>query len=822
MANECPECQTNNAEDSKFCNECATPLAQTNRIDKTKTLRSPSRKSLIGFTLADKYKIISELGRGGMGIVYRAEDIRLQRTVALKFLPPELASDEEARERFVQEARAASALDHNNICTIYEIADSEDEHFFIAMAYYEGQSLKEKIQQGPLDEKETIELVIQAALGLSKAHDQGIVHRDIKPANIIISRDGVAKILDFGIAKLTGQIGLTQTGHKIGTVAYMSPEQTEGKNVDMRTDIWSLGVVLYEMLTGESPFSGENERSMMYSILNKDPSPMRKLRPNLPDVFEHIVATALAKKPENRYQNMEDLLDDLRSVAEGFEPIKAKVKSFQKRILGIRRPFFFMGASALFFLLIVISFLLFWGRTKSIESIAIFPIENVTLDEDLDYLCRIIPDEIIKLLQRIESIKVPSRVAVEPYVGKPLVEIGSTLKVSKVLTSTLEPAGERLRINLVLTGVEDGSLLWTENLDFSGGELLNLQGEMIQKIIDALKLNLGTREREFIFWNPTNNDKAYQLYAKGEFEYQRPSPQNWKNAAEYYTLAISEDPEFALAHASLAQVYWNMGGQEIMDIEIAYPLARQHAEKALDLDENLAKAHCVQANILAFIDYNWKDAEIEFEKALAINSKDPYVHDYFGYFLMCTNRHDEAIKEAMRAIEIDGTNEYFHGGLAYFLAGSGRFEEGARKYQEILDDFPQRSFPYVGLSYCYACQGKFDEALSAALKAVDLAIPGDGLMNYQGYLAFVYAILGKKQEALDILEKLEKQNAPDGFTITVYLGLGDLDTTFKMYEDAYRDRKEWFINSMYGWYSQFVEDDPRYHDLLKRTGLDQY
>ncbi|MCJ7580750.1 MAG: protein kinase [Candidatus Aminicenantes bacterium] len=817
---ECPRCQTDNPGDSKFCKACATPLPFKQQFDQTKTLKTPGRKSLVGTTIAGKYKIVAELGKGGMGIVYKAEDIRLKRTVALKFLPPELTRDEEARERFVQEARAASALDHNNICTIHEIADAEDEHFFIAMAFYEGQSLKERIRKGPVEEKEAVDIAMQTALGLSKAHTRGIVHRDIKPANIIVTQDGVVKILDFGLAKLTGQVRLTLTGTKMGTPAYMSPEQAQGQEVDHRTDIWSLGVVLYEMLTGELPFLGEHEQSLVYSIINKEPHPIRKLCPNLSDVFERIVATALAKKPKDRYQKVDDLLDDLRSVAEGFEPLKAKAKSFQRKILGIRRPFFITGASALVFLFIAGGVLLFTGRSAAIESIAILPIENLTQEEELDYICRGIPDEIIKKLQSIESLKIPSRVAVEPYMGRPLKEMGAELKISKVLASTLELAEDGLRINLNLTEVDQGLSIWTHSLDFEQTELLALQKEMTSRIIDGLKLNLDIEKRETLLSAPTQSNKAYELFIRGEYEFQNISPQNYENAEKYYRLALQEDPEFALAHAGLAETYLRFGGEEYRDTQEAYSLAKQHARKALEMDDNLSRSHTVMGEVFAFIDWNWAEAEREYKEAILIDPRDETAHSLFGNFLSCMGQSSEAIKECQKAIDLDPHNHLLQHWLAWIYLDALKYDECINACQKFLDKFPPIPNIYAVLGLAYSGKGKHGKAIDAAQKGVDLASDSDRPV-WEGYLGQIYGIAGQEEEALKILKKLEDLKVPGGWIIGVYLGLGDLDTTFALLEQAFKEHMYWMVVIMGSKYnSRFFKNDSRYLDLRRRMNLD--
>jgi len=345
----CPKCHSDNPDSSRFCGRCAAPFAPEGQpsVSLTQTLETPVHGLASGSIVAGKYRVVEEIGRGGMGVVYKAEDIKLKRTVALKFLPHQWTSDPDARERFVQEARAASALDNPNICNIHEIEETEDGRMYIVMAYYEGESLRDKIKRGPLKKEEALDIILQAVGGMSKAHQKGIIHRDLKPANILVTGEGVAKVVDFGLAKLAGQVKLTREGTTIGTVAYMSPEQAKGEAVDQRTDIWSLGVVLYEMLSGRLPFKGEYEQSLIHSILNHDPEPIIKIRKDTPRDLDQVLGKALEKRASDRYQGMEEFSADLEAVAEGLRPLKAKARPFRGRIFGIRKTHAYAGVAGL-------------------------------------------------------------------------------------------------------------------------------------------------------------------------------------------------------------------------------------------------------------------------------------------------------------------------------------------------------------------------------------------------------------------------------------------------------------------------------------------
>ena len=402
----CPSCGIENLEDSKFCRKCATALPG-GEASFTRTIVQRPAELASGTVIAGHYKIIEELGRGGMGIVYKAEDTELQRIVALKFLPPQWTSDPEARERFIHEARAASALDHPNICAIYEIRETEDGRMFIAMGCYEGESLREKLRRGPMKAESALDIAAQVALGMEKAHGKGIIHRDIKPANILVTNDGVAKVVDFGLAKLAGQVKLTREGTTVGTVAYMSPEQAKGEPVDQRTDIWSLGVVLYEMVSGRLPFKGDYEQSLIHSILKADPEPIGKIRKDLPIGLESIVFKALEKNPNTRYQVMGELREDLKAVAEGLKPRRAKSGLFRGKIFGLRKTYAYAGLACLAIFAAVILFL---TNTVRITSLAVLPVQNLSGDPSQEFFADGMTDALISDLAQIKAFnKVISR-----------------------------------------------------------------------------------------------------------------------------------------------------------------------------------------------------------------------------------------------------------------------------------------------------------------------------------------------------------------------------------------------------------------------------
>jgi len=508
------------------------------------TLETPAQAIPKGSIGAGKYRIIEEIGRGGMGIVYKAEDTKLKRTVALKFLPHQWISDAESRERFIHEAQAASALDHPNICTIYEIEETDDGRMYIAMAFYEGESLREKIKREPLKTEEAVAIASQVAQGMAKAHQKGIVHRDIKPANILITNDGVAKIVDFGLAKLAGQVKLTREGTTIGTVAYMSPEQARGDAVDQRTDIWSLGVVLYEMLSGRLPFKGDYEPTLIHSILKTEPEPITKFRKDLPSGLAQIIAKALAKNSAARYQTMEELAEDLNAVAEGLKPVRAKAGLFQGKVLGIKKAYAFAGLGVVVALVVLALLFLLPKRGQVYNSIAVLPFENLSRDSEQDLFSDGLAETLITNLYAVESLRTASFRQVKDYgnTKKSYREIGRELKVKAILDAGVLRVNNRVRIMPKLIDATTGKAIWVPApYDRDAADVLALQIELAEAMVREIRIKLVPQEEARLASLKATSKKvdprAYDLYLLAKKTLSDlavdPSSERWQAAYKY-------------------------------------------------------------------------------------------------------------------------------------------------------------------------------------------------------------------------------------------------------------------------------------------------
>ena len=517
----------------------------------------PSMSLQPGTTLGP-YRIVSQLGAGGMGVVYQAHDPRLDRHVAIKLLPPDLTRDEIAKQRFLQEAKAASALDHPNICTIHEISETPDGQLYLVMAHYDGETLKERISKGPLALDDAIDIATQVGEGLSKAHAAGIVHRDIKPANLMVTADGTVKILDFGLAKLAGSEGVTQTGTTVGTVAYMSPEQARGQEVDHRTDIWSLGVVLYEMLAGTPPFVGENLLSLSNAIMDSEPVALSGASSSA----HSVVTKALSKDKARRYLSVTDLLTELRVLQSGSDA--ATVVTPKK---------------------------------ADVPSIAVLPFANMSADPEQDYFCDGMAEEIINALASLEGLRVSARTSSFKFRGETLgaTEIGTQLKVGSILEGSVRKAGNRLRITAQLINVDDGFHLWSERYDRDMDDVFAVQDEIAHSVVEKLKVKLLGKADVPMVTRPTDNLEVYNLVLKGRYSHMKLTAAGIATAIEYFTQAIALEPTYAQAHAGLAQVQVGRSSFSLAPPRETMPVAKSAALEALALDDTVADAHVALA-----------------------------------------------------------------------------------------------------------------------------------------------------------------------------------------------------------------------------------
>jgi len=746
---------------------------------------------MIGKTVSH-YRILERLGEGGMGVVYKAEDLTLGRTIALKFLPPELTRDAAAKERFKHEARAASALDHPNICTIHEINETDDGQMFIAMACYEGETLKKKIERGPMDLDQAVRIAIQVGEGLAKAHSLGIVHRDIKPANVMITGDNVAKILDFGLAKLAGQVRLTKTSSTLGTVAYMSPEQAGGKEVDSRTDIWSLGVVLYEMIAARLPFKGEHEQAMMYSILNEDPAPLVSLRSEAPKEVLPILGKALAKEPGRRYQHMSEMLADLKSCEKKLEVASAASEAAKPRWTKKRQLYLSAGLAVIIGLFVVGKIYLFPPPRGPIDSIAVLPLQNLSGDPNQEYFSDGMTEALITELQKIRSLRVISRTSVMRYkkAQKLLPEIARELNVRAVVEGSVLREGDNVRVNVQLIQASPEKHLWAENFDRTMKSILALQSDVAQAIAREIRVVVTPDEQKRMASSRSVNPEAHEAYLKGRFYWNKRRGEDLKTAIGYFDQAIEKDPSYATAYAGLASTYVLLPEYAGLPPKEIMPKAEAAATKALELDSTLAEAHAVLGLIRYEFDWDWAGAESEFKRAIELDPNYPTAHHWYSSLLSRFGRFDEALSESKRALELDPLSLVINENVGAILSSTGQFDKAIDQLKRALELDPNFSATHLDLGTTYARQGKYDEAIAEFRKVRELVGGGPfGLAN----LGYCYARVGKKSAAVKILNELF-EFSKHGYSVSaeiasIYYGLGDKEKGFEWAEKAYQERE---------------------------------
>ncbi len=680
------------------------------------------------------YRILEKLGAGGMGEVFLAEDTKLHRQVALKFLPRQMTADPEARQRFEREAQAAAALNHPNIITIHEIGEHEGQ-VFIAMEYVAGRTLKELISSdrtpstvNRLPISQVLDIATQLASGLAAAHAKGIVHRDIKPQNILVDQHHHVKILDFGLAKLKGVSSLTKESSTLGTVHYMSPEQTMGKEVDHRTDIWSLGVVLYELLIGKLPFKGDYEQAVIYSILNEEPEPMTGLRPEVPSELQAIVGKCLEKEIDARYRHADDLLADLKRIGMNSGP---DVKPAQTTHRRKTRRWMKWGIAATVVLAAGIAgFQLTRRSPEKLEaqkdpSIAVLPFVDMSPQKDQEYFCDGMTEEIINRLANISRLKVPARTSAFAFKGKvdDVREIGRELGVEHILEGSIKKEGNRLRITVQLINVADSFHVWSETFDRELTRVFSIQDEIALTVADKLKLTLLGEEKAKLEKRPTENLEAYTLYLQGRSFLDRGVPFIGK-AIEYFQQAIRLDPQFGLGYAGLAYAYTFMG-EAGTDPNEVIPKAREAALEALRIDGQLAEAHLAIATIKLYYEWDWRGAEAEFLQAIKINPK--YAGTYLDYsiYLFVLKRFNEALEIARKGAELDPLSTLGASAVGDVLKHMRRYDEAKESFKKRLAMDPDSDIIHWNLFLLFISMGEDEETLKEMEKLMEIGgFPG--------------------------------------------------------------------------------------------------
>jgi serine/threonine protein kinase/Tfp pilus assembly protein PilF len=784
-------------------------------------------KDMIG-KLISHYRILEKLGEGGMGEVYLAEDLKLERKVSIKFLPQHLTKDKENVERFKREAKAAAALNHPNIVTIHDVIEANDPttadmQICIVMEYVDGESLRIKINNGFSKLAEILDITNQICDGLSEAHEADIVHRDIKPENILIDKNGRVKILDFGLAKLRGVSKLTKETSTLGTIHYMSPEQIQGQEVDHRSDIWSLGVVLYEMLTVQLPFKGEYESAIIYSILNEEQESIQNISKDIPSKLQQVVIKTLEKDPEKRYQHINNVLTDLKSIKKQSESERRSLQSSQKlRTSSTGKKMIVFGSIfILFIILAILSYLFIHSKPSYVQnrSIAVLPFKNLSDSKDDEYFSDGITEDILTQLSKISDLKVISCTTIMQYKNtkKSIREIGKELNVGVVLEGSVRHSGDRIRISSQLIDAKEDKHLWAETYDREMKDVFAIQSDVAKHIAAAMRTELSPTERERIERIYTKSTEAYRLYLKGRFYWNKRTDPDLQKAIDYFNQAIEKDTDYALAYQGLADSYLLLPQHGLAATE-NFNKAQQAAVNALKLDSTLAEVHAVLGALKAS-QSEWGAAENEFKRAIELNPSNPTVHHWYSMFLLSLGRLNESNTEARRAVELDPLSLIINLNLGMNLFYLRQFDQAVDQCQKAIDLDPYFPWSYYVMGSVAEARGKFDEAAMQYQKARTLA---HNDLTLLGEIGRSYARAGKKDEAMKILKELQdhlKQGYSVSFAIAnVYLGLGNREETFNWLEKSLQDDIDIYMDIRNSPIWDSIRTDQRFITLMKKIG----
>jgi eukaryotic-like serine/threonine-protein kinase len=784
---------------------------------------------MIGQTISH-YRILEKLGEGGMGVVYKAEDTRLHRTVALKFLPPALTSDPEARERFVQEAQAASSLDHQNICTVYDIGSTDDGRTFLVMACYDGEMLQDKIARGPLELEEAVDIALQIAGGLAKAHERGIVHRDIKPSNVILTTDGVAKILDFGLAKLGDRSTLTKAGTTLGTLSYMSPEQLRGQQVDRRSDIWALGVVLYEMLTGRRPFQGEYDAATLFAILQVEPEPIRDLRLDVPEGVSEVISRALVKDAAARYQRLEDLIADLRSPTERHSPPRS-MKGRTSTGRRARWPFAVVGAATLCAVFVII--FLVTGkpdRRPSIRSLAVLPFRTTSVRLDDTIFAEGMTEALSTELSKIRALAVRSSRSAMRFrnSAKPLNEIARELNVDALIDGSTQLAGRTVRVSVNLIAIDPEQQLWGENYREDLEDINTLQSNVARAIVRQINTVVAPDERVRLERSSPVNTEAYQACVYGRFYWNTWTPQGFRKSLDYFRSAVRADPSYAPAYAGIADVYATLWYNGTVPFDSVRPYWRPAAQKAVELDPSMADGHVSMAATRLVYDWDWPGTERQLQEALSLNPSYATGHHWYGLLLSALGRHDSAAGEIRRAHELDPLSSVVLASAGWIEIHARRYDRAIAQFRRVLELDSLSAAAHSGLGEIYEMQGRNEEALAEYLRVAlstggSFATLGGGTVDPVGRLRSAYRSSGWQGywlEQLGQLETLARERYVPAFHVaSACARVKRTDDAFRWLQQAYADRS---TNLMFLQVDPNLENlrkDPRYAALVIQIGL---
>lgn len=824
--------------------------------------------SLKAGTKLGRYEIRSQLGVGGMGEVYLALDSELNRTVALKILPEHLASNEQRLRRFIQEAKSASALNHPHILTIYEVGNTANTRF-IATEFIDGETLRQRIRSGSMKLNDIIEIAIQSASALAAAHTAGIIHRDIKPENIMVRRDGYVKVLDFGLAKLiepstsssdsdapTKALVNTRDGAVMGTASYMSPEQAKGIDLDARTDLWSLGVVLYEMIAERGPFVGDTAADSISLIMLRDPPPLTYTIPDLPAELDRIISKALAKDREERYQTAKDLLIDLRNLKRKLEVDAELNRTLSPQVGGTRSTasesvaatttgasepsassaeYIFtgikrhriaatVGVVVLVAIAVGIGLYVQPSSEVAIQSIAVLPFQNTSSDPETEYLSDGLAESLIYRLSQLPNLRVSPTSSVFSYKNKQIdpITVGNQLGVNAVLSGRIVHRGDDLTISAELVDVRHNKLLWGEQYERKTAEVLQTQRDIARQIVEKLKLKVSGDEKG-LTKHYTESNEAYQLYLRGRYYWNKRNSESFHKAINYFQQAIERDPGFALAYAGMADTYALMGGPEAggdQSPNETLPKAKAAALKALEIDESLAEGHVPLAHVKCYYDRDFAGAEREYKRAIELNSNYSVAHHWYAIFLSVMGRFEEALTEIKRAHELDPLSLSINAWYGRILFLAGQLDHAMDQLKHTVEMDPNFVLGRLRLGEVYAEKRMYNEAMTEFNHV--LRVPGGKPVGILA-IAQTYALSGNRDDALknvnEAVQLLKQQHVGSANIAAVFGTLGENDKAFEWLEEANRAHDLNVVRLKYDPRFARLRSDPRFNELVRRIGI---